>query len=86
MSAPVIFHIVTSTAAPNPKVVAEVDGVKAAWKVRTASRDGRYQFYTGWICAEHGKQECRHTLTIEAHLHHPILERMKSLERKQRNR
>lgn len=73
---------VTSQAARDPKVVAVADGIKVAWKVRTADRDGRRPRYVGWTCPEHGNGECVHTEAVEALLHDSILDRLQAMERR----
>ena len=88
MSAPqVYFTQVTSVGARDPKVQAEVDGVKVTWKVRAASRDGRYPRLVGWYCTDHGPQRdyetlCSHAVAAESHLSETVMDRLDAVERR----
>lgn len=96
MSARVEFQQVTSSHARDPKIVAEVDGVRVMWKVRvdSVSKGGRpAPRFVGWICSAHREQvwpedlqwdpRCDHVKAAEDYLHEDVL---KALQWHERNR
>lgn len=83
MSAEVRVSQVSSThSGTAPRIAATVDGVKVTWRVR--KQGPNWPAYTGWICFEHGKDDCDHRADLEDVLADEILDRLEQWEGRER--